>query len=162
MVLGTLSKSIVVTPSATVATNATASAGPFDIAGFDSVQIKCIHQAATNSSASAKWAELEVRVGDSTTYSSATAVNGLVGTTNSTASTSQFVLGVHNNTSFGSVTRLNLHKNKHAYAFVRYQVPATTNYNLPVFVVDAFNAAQAPNSASESGAAAIASAADTN
>ena len=162
MVLGTLSKSIVVTPSATVATNATASAGPFDIAGFDSVQIKCIHQAATNSSASAKWATLDVLVGDSTTFASATAVNGLVGTTNSTASTSQFVLGVHNNTSFGSVTRLNVHKNKHAYAFVRYQTPATTNYNLPVFVVDAFNAAQSPNSASESGAAATASAADTN
>jgi hypothetical protein len=162
MVLGTLSKSIVVGPSATVATNATASVGPFDIAGFDSVQFKCIHAAATNSSASAKWAALDVLVSDSSNFTAATAVNGLVGTTNPTASTSQFVLGVHNNTSFASVTRLNLHKNKHAYAFVRYQVPATTNYNQPVFVVDAFNAAQAPNSASESGAAATASAADTN
>ena len=162
MVLGTLSKSIVVTPSATVATNATASAGPFDIAGFDSVQIKCIHAAATNSSASAKWAVLDVLVGDSTAFTSATAVNGLVGTTNSTASTSQFVLGVHNNTSYGSITRLNVHKNKHAYAYIRYQPPATTNYRLPVFVVDAFNSAQSPNSASESGAAATASAADTN
>jgi len=161
MVLGTLSKSIVVNPLATVATNATASAGPFDIAGFDSVQIKCIHQAATATNASVKWAALDVRVGNSTTYANATAVNGLVGTTNSTASTSQFVLGVHNNTSFGSVTRLNLHKNKHAYAFITYQTPATTNYNIPAFVVDAFSPAQTPNTASESGAAAIASAADT-
>lgn len=162
MVLGTLSKSIVVQPNATQATDATASAGPFDIAGFDSVQFKCIHIAATNASASAKWAVLDVLVGDSTAFTSATAVNGLVGTTNATASTSQYVLGVHNNTSFGSVTRLNLHKNKHAYAYIRYQPPATTNYRLPVFVVDAFNAAQSPNSASESGAAATASAADTN
>lgn len=159
MILGQLSKTIATAP-ASAATNATASAGPFDVQGFDSINIKCIHPAATATNASAKWSAIEVLGGDTTTFASATAVSGLVGTTNSTASTSQFVLGVWNDTSFASVTKLNVSGNKHRYYFVKWQAP--TSYNTVSFVVDAFNGAQTPNTAAEAGAAAIASAADTN
>lgn len=158
MILGMLSKTIAI--SATSATNATASAGPFDMSGCNQVNIKVCHAAASATNASAKWATLQILNSDSTAFTSATAVSGLVGTTNATASTSQFVLGAHNNTSNMSVTKLNVLDNKHPYYFVVFS--AATGYNTATIVVDGYAAAQAPNTASENGAAAIASVADTN
>lgn len=159
MILGQLSKSIAVLAQATVATNATASAGPFDVSGYEQVIIRAIHPPAAATNSSAKWAALEVALGDTTDYTSATAVSGLSGTTG-TASTSQFALGVHNSTSYASVTRLSVSGNRHKYAFVKYQTPGATNYNVPAFVVDAVNGGQAPSSATEANVAAWASAAD--
>lgn len=158
MILGMLSKTV--TMVASCATDATASVGPFDVTGCGQVRLAVHHAKATNSSASAKWATLDILCGDTTAFTSATAVNGLVGTTNSTASTSQFVLGVWNNTNNSSVTKLSVANNKHPYYFVRFS--HGTGYNTATVVVDGFNAGQAPNTASESGAAAIASAGDTN
>lgn len=160
MILGQLSKSIAVQAIATVDSAATASAGPFDISGYEQVVFRALHAAAVATNSSAKWAALEVALGDTTTYSEATAVPGLSGTTG-TASTSQFALGVHNSTSYASVTRLSVSGNRHKYAFIKYQVPATTNYRNPAFIVDAFNGGQAPSSATEANVAAWASAADT-
>lgn len=160
MILGQLSKSIAVLAQATVATNATASAGPFDVSGYEQVILRAIHPPAAATNSSAKWAVLEVALGDTTDYTSATAVSGLSGTTNSTASTSQFVLGVHNSTSYASVTRLSVSGNRHKYAFIKYQTPGATNYNVPAFVVDAFSGGQAPSSATEANVAAWASAPD--
>lgn len=159
MILGQLSKAYAVNTVATVATNATASVGPFDVSGYEQVIVRAIHPAANATNSSAKWAALEVLLGDTTTFSEATAVPGLSGTTG-TASTSQFALGVWNNTSVSSVTRLSVSGNRHKYAFVKYQPPATTNYTAPAFVVDAFNGGQAPSSATEAGVAAWASVAD--
>jgi len=157
MILGQMSKVITVLAQATVATNATASVGPFDVGGYGCVVAKAIHPPAAATNSSAKWAALQLLVGDTTTFSEATAVNGLVGTTNTTASTSQFVLGVHNNTSYASNTRLSLDGNRHRYVFLSYQTPGATNYNVPAFVVEAYSAAQGISSASEAGCAAIAS-----
>lgn len=159
MILGQLSKSLAVLAQATVATNATATAGPFDIGGYEQVILRAIHPPAAATNSSAKWAALEVALGDTTDYTSATAVSGLSGTTG-TASTSQFALGVHNSTSYASVTRLSVSGNRHKYAFIKYQTPGATNYNVPAFVVDAFSAGQAPSSATEANVAAWASAPD--
>lgn len=159
MILGQLSKSMSVQAIATVDSAATASAGPFDISGYEQVVFRALHAAAVATNSSAKWAALEVSLGDTTTFSEATAVSGLSGTTG-TASTSQFALGVHNSTSYGSVTRLSVSGNRHKYGFIKYQVPATTNYRNPAFVVDAFSAGQAPSSATEANVAAWASAPD--
>lgn len=161
MILGQMCKSIAVLAQATVATNATASAGPFDLQGFGAAVVKAVHPPAAATNSSAKWAALDVRVGDTTTYSAATVVPGLSGTTNSTASTSQFVLGVHNDTSYASVTRMSVDALRHRYVFVTYQTPGATNYNVPAFVVDGYHAAQSPSSASEAGCAAFAQAPDT-
>lgn len=161
MILGQMSKGIAVLAQATVATNATAIAGPFDMQGFGHVVINAIHPPAAATNSSAKWQVLEVYVGNSTTFSEATAVNGLVGTTNSTASTSQFVLGVHNDTSYASITRLSIGGMRHRYVFVKHQVPGATNYNVPCFIVNGFHKDHAPSSASEAGLAAWAQAADT-
>ncbi len=150
-------KSIAVAGEATIATNATASYGPFDISGYGHVVISAIHPPAVATNSSAKWAALAVYVGDTTDYTSATAVNGLVGTTNSTASTSQFVLGVHNNTTYASITKLSISNNKHKYAFVQAQPAGATNYRRVDLVCEAFHTAQAPSSASEAGCAAVAS-----
>lgn len=160
MVLGQLSKSIAVQAIATVDSAATASAGPFDISGYEQVVFRAIHAAAVATNSSAKWVVLEVALGDTTTYSEATAVSGLSGTTNTTASTSQFILGAHNSTSYASVTRLSVSGNRHKYGFVKYHVPATTNYRNPAFVVDAFNGGHAPSSATDANVAAWASAPD--
>lgn len=159
MILGQLSKSLAVLAQATVATNATATAGPFDVGGYEQVILRAIHPPAAATNSSAKWAALEVSLGDTTTYSEATAVSGLSGTTG-TASTSQFALGVHNSTSYASVTRLSVSGNRHKYAFIKYQTPGATNYNVPAFVVDAFSAGQAPTTATEANVAAWASAPD--
>jgi hypothetical protein len=159
MILGQLSKSFAVNTIATVATNATASVGPFDVGGYEQLIFRAIHPAATATNASAKWAALEVLLGDTTDLTSATAVSGLSGTTG-TASTSQFALGVWNNTSVSSVTRLSVSGNRHKYAFIKYQPPAGASYTAPAFVVDAFNGGQAANSATEANVAAWASAAD--
>jgi len=161
MILGMMSKGIAALAQATVATNATASVGPFDMQGYDHVTIDAIHNPAAATDSSAKWAALSVLVGDTTTYSEATTVPGLSGTTNATASTSQFVLGVHNDTSFASITRMSIAGLRHRYVFINRQVPGATNYNVPAFVVNGYHAAQAPSSASEANCAAIASAADT-
>lgn len=157
MILGQMSKVFAVVAQATVATNATASVGPFDISSFGAVIVEAIHNPAAATNSSAKWAALSVLVGDTTTYSEATAVNGLVGTTNTTASTSQFVLGVHNDTSLSGVTRMSLNGNRNKYLFINRQVPGATNYNVPAFVVQGFHGPQAPSSASEAGLSAWAS-----
>lgn len=156
MILGQTCKSIVVANQATVASNATASYGPFDITGFGHVVFKAIHPPAQATNSSAKWGNLAILVGDTTAFTSATAVAGLSGVTTTTASTSQFVLGVHNDTSYGSITRMTLSNNKHKYAFIQAQPAASTLYTPITFIVDAFHGAQAPNSASEAGCAAVA------
>lgn len=161
MILGMMSKGIASLAQATVATNATASVGPFDMQGFDHVTIDAIHPPAAATDSSAKWAVLDVLAGDTTTFSEATVVPGLSGTTNATASTSQFVLGVHNDTSFASITRMSIAGLRHRYVFVRRQVPGATNYNVPAFVVNGYHAAQAPSSATEANLTSWASAADT-
>jgi hypothetical protein len=162
MILGMTCKNIGVAGLATVATDATASYGPFDISGYGHVVISALHPPATATNADVKWAGLSVLVGDTTTYANATAVSGLVGVTTSTASTSQFVLGVHNNTTYASITKLSISNNKHKFAFVNATPPATTNYRRVDILVEAFHAAQAPNSASEAGCAAIASSVSNN
>jgi hypothetical protein len=158
MILGQLSKTIAL-PAVSSATNGTASVGPFDVQGFDSINLKVLAAVASATNASAKWSALDVLCGDSTAFTAATVVPGLSGTTNSTASTSQFVLGVWNDTSVSSCTKLNVSGNKHRYYFVRFT--GATGYNTATVVVDAFNGAQTPNTAAEAGAASIASAADT-
>jgi hypothetical protein len=162
MILGQTCKSIVVQGQATVASNATASYGPFDISGYGHVVFRASFPPAAATNSSAKWGALSVLVGDTTDYTSATAVAGLVGVTTSTASTSQFVLGVYNNTSYGSITRLTLSNNKHKYAFINAQPAASTVYTPMSFQADCYHAAQAPNTATEAGCVNIASSVSNN
>lgn len=161
MILGLMSKGIAALAQATVATNATASVGPFDMQGFGHCTIDAIHNPAAATDSSAKWAALDVLVGDTTTFSEATVVPGLSGTTNSTASASQFVLGVHNDTTYAAITRLAITGLRHRYVFIRRQVPGATNYNVPAFIVNGYHRTEAPSSASEANVGALASAADT-
>lgn len=156
MILGNLAKSVVVAGEATVLTNATASYGPFDISGCGHVVIKAIHPPAVATNSSAKWQALAVYVGDTTNFTSATAVVGLVGTTEATASTSQFFLGVHNDTSYASITRLSIGSNRAKYAFVQANPPGATSYRRVAIVCDGYHSGQAPNTASEAGCAAVA------
>jgi len=161
MILGQMSKAFSSNSQATVATNATASVGPFDIRGFGVVIASAIANPAVATNSSAKWAALDIRLGDTTSYTNATAVNGLVGTTNATASTSQFVLGVHNDTSFAGITRASIADNRHAYLFITYQTAGATNYNSPAFFVNAWHGPQTPDTATEAGLNAAVSVTDT-
>lgn len=162
MILGQICKSITIQQQATIASNATASYGPFDISGYGHVVFRASHPPALATNSSAKWGALAVYVGDTTDFTSATAVSGLVGVTTSTASTSQFVLGVHNNTTYASITRLALSNNKHKYAFLQVQPAAATNYTPITLTADCYHAAQAPNSATEAGCVNIVSSVSNN
>lgn len=159
MILGQMSKGVAVLAQATVDVTVTGSTYA-DMTGCGAVTIEAIHPPAAATNSSAKWQVLDVLVGDTTDFSSATIVSGLSGTTNSTASTSQFVLGVHNSTSYGSITRLSINQLRHPYVFVRHKTANATNYNVPAFIFHGFAKAEAPSSASEAGCAAIASAPD--
>lgn len=161
MILGMMSKGIAALAQATVATNATASVGPFDMQGFAHAVVQVIHPPAAATNSSAKWAALDVLVGDTTDFTNATVVPGLSGTTNATASTSQFVLGVHNDTTYAGLTLLAVSNLRHRYVFIRRQVPGATNYNVPAFVVSGWHGLYDPSSAAEAGASAWAFAPDT-
>lgn len=151
MILGQICKSISTAP-ASVATDATASAGPFDVQGFGHVVLKAVLPAATSTTVTTdKWASLGVYASDTTTFSTNTPVVGLIGAT--ATGTSVFLLGTgHQNTSFASVTRLSVSDVRHRYLFVQWSAAA---YNTASFHVDAYHAAQAPNTAAEAGLSAI-------
>lgn len=114
----------------TIATNATASAAVvLDTLGWDRADILIGLPVATATNSSAKFAALQVTAGDTTAYTSSTAVAGLVGTTNSTAATNQFVIAAQNDTSNPQVTRLVVDKGytPERYLFVVWQGAASHN-----------------------------------
>jgi hypothetical protein len=155
MILGQICKSISTAP-ASVATNGTASAGPFEVGGFGQVVLKGVLPRATSTTVTDdKWASFGVYAADTTTFATTIPVVGLIGAT--ATGTSVFLLGTgHQDTSFGGVTDVSVDGNRHKYLFVQWGV-ASTSYNTATFHVDAYQAAQAPSSAAESGCNAIGS-----
>ncbi len=94
----------------TVATDATSSA-VVDRLGFDYAKINVVMRPATATNSSAKWTVLKVLHGNTTTFSEAANVSGLIGTTNTTAATTvsaaEFVIPANNSTTLGQTTAQN-------------------------------------------------------
>ena len=90
----------------TVATNATQTVR-IDLSTFDAATVDVIHQAATATNASARFAACELRFGDTTTYASASSAARFVGATQTNTS-GNFVMPVHNDTSNPYVVRFNV------------------------------------------------------
>lgn len=159
MILGAISKVLPILAAQTAATNATASAR-CDLGTLQpgQVVVQVYHTPATATNSSAKFGALDVRIGNTTTYSEATAVSGLSGTTNSTAGSTQFVIPVHNNTSDAQCIRLSVNRpgDRGRYLFITFQ--AAASHQTIWAEAQAFNLAQAPNSASEMGVGAYAAA----
>lgn len=151
MVSGTdLRWSTLVNP-ATVATNATASARvDLNDLGTPGVLIlRAKAPVATATNASNKWTVLAFGAADTTTFSTANTVSGLVGTTNTTAAAGQFVLPGNNNTSLAQDIVITV-RNPGRYGrywFVQYQ--GTTSFNTVTIDAIGADATEAPGSATE-------------
>lgn len=149
MIYGQAVKTVVLVAASSAATNATASAS-VDTLGYHGAVFTIGFAKATATNNTVKWAALQLLVGDDTSYSNATAVSGLVGTTNTTAATNEFLITAPTNTSVFSVIKLGIDKIRGRYVFIQYQ--PSTGYNTFHIQADLYNADQAPSSATEEGA----------
>jgi hypothetical protein len=157
MIIGAFPKTQAYIAPTVQSTSASATTS-FDVGGFDQLAIKVCHPS-QGTNASAKWALLEIRLGDSTTYSNNTIVNGLQGTSGTPTST-QFAFATQANTAVANVMDFTIANNRHKYLHVGWQLPATTGYQIPVVIVDQYRSGQVPNTASENGATVVVAAVD--
>lgn len=158
MVLGTLSKTqVYILPTAGYNTSASATT-QFDVSGYDQVVVKAIHPA-VGTNTTAKWAALDIRLGNDTTFANSTTVPGLQGTSGTPTST-QFALPTPS-TAAANVIVATIANNHHKNLHIGFQAPGATGYNNPVFVVEGYRGGQAPNTTTELGVIASVAAVDT-
>lgn len=153
MIHSQYTKEVVLVGPGTVASNATASAS-VDTLGYRYATIDAYLSPATSAATATnhRWQVLFLAQGDSTAYSSATAIATFTGTTNTvTAATALFLIDQYSVSTVASQTRLgvDLKANRGRHLFVVYQGAASVSTALVKATLS--NGEQFPNTDTERG-----------